>query len=695
MLNSRCIEILEILLNPEKLLTIEDLSNKFSISNRMIRYDIDTINYFLKENNISEVVKKPNAPLKLLIDDEERDKLLYLINNLDTDTYILSTDERIGIILYELLSIGKPCTYRLLQEKLSVSKSTIVADLKRVSHWLENYTISIEKYSNKGIFIVGEEKDIRKALTDLLISNCNYNIIEILEKIYIRENTSIINKIESTDLSTDNIEYIKRIIGDLEEKFGVFSDDDFMSIVITTFIIINRSKIKKEISNNNVCTVVENNYKKEFLAAYKIVEKLEEKFKIKIDREDINYLATKILSGSNNNNDIFDSIDYYEACVIADSIIVNINRESKKSITMDIKTFESFLNHLKGLIFRLKFKVNMKNPIMDVILTNYKNEFNLTKKCCEFIGVKYNCEISDDELGYITMYICAALERSKTISKVRNILIVCSSGFATGRLLEARIHNNFDVNIAGVTSMHKIDKYLKDENIELIISTIKIEENYKVPTVVISPIFSENDINILTELLYYKPKIENKNLAKDILKIINDNCTIKNQDKLIKDLHEILKIETKKGIKLNEYLKASDIQLNLVATDWIEAIRLSAEPLLEKQAISKEYVDSIIENVNKLGAYIVVDEGIAIPHAKPDKNVNDFGITITTFKNSIKLGDHKDVRLFITLATRDKESHIEIITQIMKLIENKKIIRYILNSDDVNKVYRKLQELDI
>ncbi|PRR82020.1 BglG family transcription antiterminator [Clostridium vincentii] len=696
MLNSRCIETLELLLNSEELITVDDLSNRFSISNRMIRYDIDGINDFLKENNISPVIKRPNFPLKLIISKEEKDKILYLINNLNTQIYILSTDERVGMILYELLSSEKECTYSILQEKLSVSKSTIVSDLKRARDWLKNYTIAINKYSNKGILIVGEEKDIRHALTNLLISNSDYNIIEILEKIYCRENTSILNKIQSTDLSTDNIDYIKRIIEALEEEFGSFSDDDFMSLVINLFIIINRSKIKKTNTNSGFYNVIENDYRKEFLAAYKIVQQLEEKFRIDIDKEDINYLVTRILSCSNNNNsDIFNSIDYYEACLMADSIIININKEYKESFSMDMKTFESFLNHLKGLIFRLKFKVKTKNPIMDLILTNYKDEFNLGKRCCEFIEKKYNCELSEDELGYIAMYICATLERCKKTSKVRNILIVCSTGFATGRLLEARINKNFDVNVIGVTAIHTIDKYLENENIELIISTIKIDENYRVPTVVISPTFSRDDINILTEILDYKPKQENTGITKDILNIISDNCIITDKDKLIKDLNDFLNVETKKGIKLSEYLQVSDIQLNLVASDWRDAIRLSAKPLLKRAVISNDYVDAIIENVNRLGAYIVVDEGIAIPHAKPGKDVTAFGITITTFKEPIQLGDHKNVRLFITLATIDKESHIEIITQIMKLIEDEVFVQYLLNSDDEEAVYRKIQELKI
>ncbi|WP_374940974.1 PTS sugar transporter subunit IIA [Clostridium mucosae] len=84
---------------------------------------------------------------------------------------------------------------------------------------------------------------------------------------------------------------------------------------------------------------------------------------------------------------------------------------------------------------------------------------------------------------------------------------------------------------------------------------------------------------------------------------------------------------------------------------------------------------------------MVVDDEIAIPHAKPGKYVNSFGITISTFKTPIVFASHKNVRILITIASVSSENHIDLITQIMKLIEDESFMELLLNSNDSQKDY--------
>lgn len=84
-----------------------------------------------------------------------------------------------------------------------------------------------------------------------------------------------------------------------------------------------------------------------------------------------------------------------------------------------------------------------------------------------------------------------------------------------------------------------------------------------------------------------------------------------------------------------------------------------------------------------MGSYIVVDDMIAMPHARPGNYVNDFGISITTFKNPIKIGSYDDIKIFITISSPDDDSHIDFITQIMKLIDNEEFINLLENASSV------------
>ncbi|MDD3404207.1 MAG: PTS sugar transporter subunit IIA, partial [Hespellia sp.] len=52
-------------------------------------------------------------------------------------------------------------------------------------------------------------------------------------------------------------------------------------------------------------------------------------------------------------------------------------------------------------------------------------------------------------------------------------------------------------------------------------------------------------------------------------------------------------------------------------SDWKEAIRLVAQPLLENGCIEERYIDAMIRNVIENGPYIIIMPGLAMPHARP------------------------------------------------------------------------------
>lgn len=712
-MNIRYIEILNLLINSSTDLNVEDLSNKFGVSKRMIRYDIDEINRYLRENNVTEIDKKPNSPLRFNLSKEEEEQVGKLISSINIKNYIFSTEERVGILLYELLNSNKIYNYNEFQEKLSISKTTLVNDIKKVKEWLIGYNIEIIKVSNKGFKVSGDESDIRKAIISLLIDKSNYNIIETLEKIYNNENSSILGNIKNLDINKENMEYIKELVKALEKDFGVFSEEDFFNLVIALFVIINRAgKLPVNKDNKNLSL----NYKKEYEAALKICNKIKEKFSIALGKEEVDIITSKILSGSKNEGDLFESKDYFDACYIAGNIMDNLRLTFGKSFRMDNNLFESFINHLKNLIFRLKYNVISKNPILDTILSNYKNEFKLVKEATSFIKDKFDYILSDDEIGYIVMYIEATIEKNKKDENIgrKNILIACSAGFATGRLLEAKIKGSFEVNVVGVTSIHNISSLLeRKEKIDYIISPVDINENYNIPIINVSPILSDRDRRELGKYLSLKvlkddglniqknneniDKLKNSNKEvniEEVLSIIEKSSNILERDKLKRDLEYYFnKINNNKTIELSKYIFEDNIQLNLVADNWEEAIRLSAMPLLKNNDITEEYVDAMIENINNLGAYIVVDDGIAIPHARPENYVKNFGITINTFSKPITIGSHNNINIFITIASTNNEEHIELITQIMKLIEDEGFIELISKSDvDKKEIIKILKE---
>lgn len=685
-MKKREIEILEKLLSKKEPIWVEELSNLFGVSKRMIRYDIDNINYYLRKNKVAEIEKKANSPVNLMSKDEEREKIKRLIKNFKSEVDVLSIKERIGIILYELLSIEKGITYKRIQDIGNISRITAISDLKEAEKWLEQYTLKVEKARGK-IFIKGSEKNKRDALRILLIGRNEYNILKIIEKIYNKENNNFINIVNGIDISSDNIEYLKDEIKSHENEIGELNDDSIMNIVISIVIIINR----KELINEKEYLQIEKEYKKEYLLAKNLLEKIKMRFEVEVTNKNINYLASRLLSTSKTDEEVINLKDRLIVVQIADKLIEEYKNKYEKQFFMEKDLYTSFLNHINGLIFRLKYNIKAENILLAQILENYKEIFN------EIKGIyKENLEeeigkISDDELGYIALYFRAAIEKFKEREKKRKkrILIVCSCGFATSRLLEAKIKKRYDVEIVGIASIHSIDKYVRENKVDLIISNIKIDRKNSsehIKMVQINNIFNDDELNGLDEYLDYKTqnKKDSKSDMEKIISLIDETCDVRKRDALKKGLEKIFNVNES---KLKKYIKKNYINLNIESQNWKEAIEKSAKPLLKDGIITEKYIESMIDNVEKYGAYIVVDEGIAIPHAKAENNVLEDGMTITTIKKGIDIIDEKDVKLLITIGIKDKKNHIAIITEIMKLIENKSIIEKILKAESVEEVY--------
>ena len=81
------------------------------------------------------------------------------------------------------------------------------------------------------------------------------------------------------------------------------------------------------------------------------------------------------------------------------------------------------------------------------------------------------------------------------------------------------------------------------------------------------------------------------------------------------------------------------IRLNIEAADWEEAIRKSAQPLIDEHKVKQSYVDDMITGVKENGPYIVLTKHVALPHARPESGALESAIGIATSKTPVVFGN--------------------------------------------------------
>lgn len=133
-----------------------------------------------------------------------------------------------------------------------------------------------------------------------------------------------------------------------------------------------------------------------------------------------------------------------------------------------------------------------------------------------------------------------------------------------------------------------------------------------------------------------------------------------------------------------------NITLKEKVPDWRQAIRTAAQKLLEKEYIEEKYIGKMIENVEKLGPYIILSDDVAMPHSRPEDGVKKNGISLLKLDEGVDFGENSSIRLIFILAAKDSNSHIDMITELVNMLQDDEKLNRILNSKTENEILENL-----
>jgi len=131
---------------------------------------------------------------------------------------------------------------------------------------------------------------------------------------------------------------------------------------------------------------------------------------------------------------------------------------------------------------------------------------------------------------------------------------------------------------------------------------------------------------------------------------------------------------------LKNYLSKDSIQLTDSVNNWKEGIKLSAQPLLENNIINESYINAMINNVIQNGNYIIIVPEIAIPHTKRELGALNTGISLLKLDNPVLFPKDVPVKMFITLASKDDNGHLEMLSDLTDILSNQDYITELLNA---------------
>lgn len=656
-LNKRLEDILDILMNHEYV-KIEKIVKLLNISRRTVYYDISKINNHIKKYNL-EISNVRN--LGYHISSEDKDKIRKVLKY-SKDDYILSSEERcISIIIDLFLSLEK-LTIERYCNKLLVSRNTVLNDIKNVREYISKYKLELE--AKNGYKLVGSNNSKRYLFINLY-NEYNYFFDE-YGYMQVFEDIKALIKNENLNIfKNTNANYILM----------------YLAIFYKNYYVKNKDTITFKNEDKNFLDSLDSH--KEVKRLLNIIRKV---LNNDIDEDEVYYIQTFFTKDE-------DIRTYFYQNELNSKYILPVNmmvKEFEKISCISIEDYDvlskNILNHLIPSIFKIRYGIYYLNLIKSEVKQKYKSIYQFTKQVVKTIENNLDIYLNDDEIAYIAMYFGGYSSKMGVEIKIPKIVIVCNSGMATSQLLKNQIEQLFDlIEIQDILSLKNFENY--EKYYDFAITTVDLNQKQAIK---VNPILTDLDKQNLLSQISNTQSVFNfeQEFINKIINGVEKYATISNKEKLREEIKNIVISSREKGksykATLRELLNEDTIYLNQEATSWEDAIRVSANPLKNLGYIKDSYIDAMIENVRKLGPYIVIAPKVAMPHARPEDGVNKVSMTLTTFKEDIYFSgkeQHK-VKILISLAPKDNQTHIKALACLTKMLSKKENIDKILNSKD-------------
>jgi transcriptional antiterminator/mannitol/fructose-specific phosphotransferase system IIA component len=633
-LNQRTIFILSKLIENEYVST-ETFMELLNISKRTLYYDISKLNEVLESKNISHISNSRQIGFYIKDDDKYKISHSNLLKEKNME-YLLSNLERSILICWNLLKSQNPITINEFENKLNVSKNTIFSDVQSSKEILNFYGLQLD--STKGYKLVGNDVN-RKKLFSFIFNNYSNLIGKI----------NATNEIKQLFSSTFNSEYVADFYVNYFHYCHIESSvepEDFITKTIS-------NELNKNIHEDE----------SPFIYAY-INSDIDLINRFKIEHKPL-YNKYQIQT--------FEMINNFER-------IACIHIKDKYSLQDKIMT------HMIPLITRANLGIYSKNEMKEDIINKYINIYNFSKQAIDEIDNIYDGFIfTDDMISYLVLYFGVLLYDKKADKNIPKIVIACDKGYVTSQLLKIQIEDIFSkINIVNVCKVNSINSITNDYDYIVTTSNMLKGDN----VIKVNSILTDSDkTNLLFKISNIELRIDSKeHIINKIMMKIEENNKVDDYKKLKKEISTIINDLKKETLKFNPTLKdmLNETNVNLVKEtySWEDAIKFCSQSLLANKSIEYEYVDSMIENVKKLGSYVIVGEELAICHGSIEEGVNSLDLSFNVFEEPITFDDGKKCKIMIVLSATDKVSHFNIISDINDMILNKNLFNEIKSVKD-------------
>lgn len=503
-INSRLLKVLS-KASSKEFNELEEFAKYLGVSTRTIRNYIKEINSIIVTHKIGEIVHIKELGYKIVIyDQKEFDNLM---NHKDEYGCLNHPDERLKYIIEVLINAKEIIKIDELAFELNIGRTTLINDLKKAENLLKLYDVKIKGKPNTGIWLEGNEVNIR------LFILCNL-CPAFIESLLANNPTTFISK-----------EYYNEVRLKLNELI-IFNklhinDETISNIINYVMVMLFRTiqgrtidYLEDRYENIKMC--------KEYEFSLEIIELLSDRINIKYKENEAIYLTLPLI-GRKAAVNINDQAISSSMQSLAEEIIDSINDSFGIRMNHDSQIIEKFIYHLNFMLNRLKFNLKIKNDLILDIKNNYPLAYEMATLAGKVIESNVGLKPGEDEVGYMALYFGSYIEQYRYWQEsIKKVALVCGTGLGSAQLLNIKLKKYLGKDaLVHCYSDMQLNSELLDEY-DVIFTTVNIKVETKKPIIKVDILFSEDEFKnaVQEKLIYSKYNLNDFSIKNSILTIM-------------------------------------------------------------------------------------------------------------------------------------------------------------------------------
>ncbi|MCJ0024428.1 transcription antiterminator [Clostridioides difficile] len=609
------------------------LANYLNVSTRSIRKYVNEINsngeFILSSKKGYKVNLNNNCQTK--VDSSEN----------------ISPDNRLNLILKELIVNSNGINIFDLSEELFVSPATIEGDIVKANKFIGSYNLKI-KQSKFLLKLIGNESAKRKLMSSIIFKETGSDFLSLfdVQKIYQEYNLTKLK---------ENIIYILK-------KYNLFINEYAINnILLHLMITIDRIKKNNYIDSVEVVNYIDNNV--DINIAKDISNFLESEYNITLTSAELYYLVFQLTNKTTVLN--YNQMDTKSLSNYIDEHFVKLTKKIIKNVydlyLIDLSDEEfvvKFTLHVKNLISRAKNNQVLRNQIPQKLKDSYPLIYDISVYICNQIQTLENVDIDEDEISYISLHVGSFFDRQKLLEdKVLCALITPNYydlQFKIVRDLEKRFNESIEI-IQIFSDTHNLDF---DNKVDMVITTLPINNRCPIPFVYVNPYLNRKDY---------------------------DN--IQSKFTQIKDRKNILTVQNHLEMYFSESLFMKNIYLDS-AKDYI---KFMGNILYENKYVKPNYIDDVL--IREKMSSTAFNNNVAIPHSMKMDALKT-GVCLIVNDKPVKWGEEKvQIIAMIPINEKEKEKFNYIFESFIEILSEWNNVKKLTKADNYSSFMNRIAYL--